>query len=151
MTLVALLRHVLILAVLSFFSFNVIAQSPQSQQADPHQLRLAKVEFKGLEHITSEQALDLSGLIIGDPITVEALDAVAQKLADSGLFGKMSYRIRSVKLDANVEFEVEELRSSIPVVFDNFVWFSDDELLAGVKSEMPSFNGTAPESGNAAE
>jgi len=58
-TLVALLRHVLILALLSFFSFTVTAQS---QQADPHQLRLAKVEFKGLEHITREQALDLSGL-----------------------------------------------------------------------------------------
>jgi outer membrane protein assembly factor BamA len=151
MTLVALLRHVLILALLSFFQFIVFAQSPQSQQADPHQLRLAKVEFKGLEHITREQALDLSGLIIGGPITVEALDAVAQKLADSGLFGKMSYRIRSVKQDADVEFEVEELRSNIPVIFDNFVWFSDDELFAGVKSEMPSFNGTAPESGNAAE
>jgi outer membrane protein insertion porin family len=152
MILLARLRQAFILVFLSFFgSLAAIAQTSQSQQAAPQQMRLAKVEFKGLEHITQAQALDLSGLVPGEPITVESLDTAAQRLVDSGLFGKMTYRIRSVKQDANVEFEVEELRGNIPVVFDNFVWFSEEELLAGVKSEMPSFNGTAPESGNAPE
>jgi hypothetical protein len=38
-----------------------------------------------------------------------------------------------------------------PVVFDNFIWFSDEELAAAIKREVPSFNGSAPDIGNTNE
>ena len=45
-------------------------------------------------------------------------------------------------------FIVEESRAgNSPVVFDNFVWFTDTELTEAVKREVPAFNGTAPNAG----
>jgi outer membrane protein assembly factor BamA len=121
------------------------------QDSPTQQFRLSKVDFKGLEHLTQEQAMEAGGLNIGDSITLDSIEVVAQKLMDSGLFGKLSYRIRSVKRDATVEFEVEELKGSLPVIFDNFVWFSDQELFNAVKAELPTFNGTTPDAGRSSD
>jgi len=32
-------------------------------------------------------------------------------------------------------------------VFDNFVWFTDEELNAAIKREVPSYTGTASDAG----
>src|SRR5919106_2745290 len=37
------------------------------------------------------------------------------------------------------------------VAFDNFIWFSDEELSAAIKREVPSFNGSAPNAGDTTE
>lgn len=126
-------------------SATALAQQPQQQ------IHLSRVEFKGLERITRDQALEASGLQVGESITVDSLDGAAQKLMDSGLFGKLSYRITSAKEAATVIFDVEELKANVPVVFDNFVWFSDEELFNAVKSELPTFNGTAPATGKSTD
>jgi outer membrane protein assembly factor BamA len=44
--------------------------------------------------------------------------------------------------EINVTFTVEEEKSSgFPVVFENFVWLTDDEIQSFIKKEVPSFNG----------
>src|SRR6185369_2999304 len=51
-----------------------------------------------------------------------------------------------------ITFQLEEVKGqSAPVVFDNFIWFSDEELAAAIKREVPSFNGSAPDIGNTNE
>jgi len=51
-----------------------------------------------------------------------------------------------------IVFQVEEAKSGqSPVVFDNFVWFTNDELVAAIKRAVPSFNGLAPDSGKMTE
>src|SRR4051812_27436744 len=89
----------------------LLATSPAAfgQNSPPQQFRLSGVNFNGLEHITREQAMEAGGLNIGDQVSLDSIEAAAQKLMDSGLFGKLSYKIRSVKTDATVEFEVEEI------------------------------------------
>ncbi len=58
----------------------------------------------------------------------------------------MSYRYHTVGGQSVVTFQVEELRGGqLPVVFDNLVWFSRDEVTAAVRRELPAFDGTAPE------
>jgi outer membrane protein assembly factor BamA len=39
----------------------------------------------------------------------------------------------------------------MPVAFDNFVWFTDEELREAIKRRVPAFDGTAPEAGNVTE
>src|SRR5262249_54475211 len=36
-------------------------------------------------------------------------------------------------------------------VFDNFAWFSEQEIIAEIRKDLPSFNGTAPESGDSVQ
>src|SRR5262249_10135150 len=41
----------------------------------------------------------------------------------------------------------EPVQPGIPCVFDNFVWFKDQEIVDEIRKDAPSFDGTAPESG----
>src|SRR5262245_11742010 len=34
-----------------------------------------------------------------------------------------------------------------PCVFDNFVWFKEQEIISEIRKDLPSFDGTMPESG----
>src|SRR5262245_51197873 len=93
------------------------------QQPSP---RLVKLEFEGIQRLTKDQLTKASGLESGQPVDVEALDAAAQRLLDSGLVRKLSYRLRTNANQATVIFEIEEAPSAKhPAVFDNFIWFTD--------------------------
>src|SRR4030095_3999829 len=39
-------------------------------------------------------------------------------------------------------------QQAIPCVFDNFVWFKDQEIIDEIRKDLPSFEGTAPEAGD---
>lgn len=136
---------------------RVVAQQQQTPPAaanaqaeeTPEKLKLMKIEFIGLGRVSREDALERSGLAVGQEVSLEALDEAAERLVRSGLFKRLGYRITGKAEGASLTFEVEEEASSMPVVFDNFVWFDDDELTAAVKRRLPSFDGTAPEAGRA--
>lgn len=111
--------------------------------------KIAKIETEGLQALTPETVISTSGLKIGETFSVDALDAAAERLLSSGLFKKVGYRTRNVAGDVTITFQLEEAKGQLsPVVFDNFIWFSDEELAAAIKREVPSFNGFAPDIGN---
>ncbi|MDT7540869.1 MAG: hypothetical protein QOE33_773 [Acidobacteriota bacterium] len=111
-------------------------------------MRLAKIELVGLQQLKQEEIVAASGLQVGQTFDVEMLDAAAEKLLASGLVTKLSYKLRERGGDATVTFEIVEAtrRGNLPVVFDNFVWFTPEEIAQGVRREVPAFDGTAPES-----
>lgn len=111
------------------------------------QLTLRRVEFVGLKKLTQPQAIDASGLKIGETVSPAVIDAAAEKLMASGLFRKLGYKLRTTATDATVIFEVEEVSRNLPVVFENFVWFTEDELARAIRQDVPFFDGTAPEAG----
>src|ERR1041385_5229602 len=121
----------------------IFAQTPR---------KIAGIETVGLETLTTESVIATSGLKIGDTFSVEATDAAAERLVSSGLFKKVGYRTRTAGSNVTITFELEETKGqSSPVVFDNFIWFSDEELAAAIKREVPSFNLSAPDIGNTNE
>ena len=108
-----------------------------------------KIEFEGLKRASNDELSSIVGLKVGEPFTLAALDAAAQRLMDSGRFKNISYRTRANKNRMVITFQVEEAAlGSSRVIFDNFIWFTDTELIAAVKRELPSFSGTAPDSGD---
>ena len=136
---------ILVLNFLALLSFA----SPVTPQGAR---RIARIEFEGLHNLTTENVIAMTGLKVGDPFSVSALDSAAQHLVDSGLFKNVGYRTRTVGTSVTVTFQVEEQKSNnSPVVFDNFVWFSDEELSTTVKHVLPSFNGSVPDTGNTTE
>ena len=114
--------------------------------------KIAGIETEGLQTLTAETVIATSGLKVGDTFSVNAIDAAAERLVKSGLFKRVAYRTRNTGGNVTITFQLEEIKGqSSPVVFDNFIWFSDDELAAAIKREVPSFNGTAPDAGNTNE
>jgi len=114
--------------------------------------KIAKIDIEGLQALTAETVIATSGLKIGDTFSVDAIDAAAQRLVDSGLFRKVGYRTRNAGANVTITFQLEEIKGqSSPVAFDNFIWFSDEELAAAIKREVPTFNGSMPDTGNTNE
>lgn len=113
--------------------------------------RLTKIDVVGLKRIPPAQVIAASELKIGQAVDPGLLDAAATKLMQSGLFKKLTYRVRGRAGEVTVIFEVEEANRSLPVVFENFVWFTDEQLGAAIRNDIAFFNGTAPEAGDATE
>src|SRR6185436_16990433 len=58
-----------------------------------------------------------------------------------------SYRVHTAGTQTIVTFQLEESAVSLPVTFENFVWFTDEEIVAAVRKDVSFFNGTSPASG----
>jgi outer membrane protein assembly factor BamA len=124
------------------------ASVARAQQPPAGRMRLAKIEVVGLQGLKEEQIVAASGLQTGQALTVEDFDAAAQKLLSSGLVSRVAYKLRERAGEAFLTFEVAEAgrAGNSPVVFDNFPWFTPEEIAAAVRRDVPAFDGTAPDS-----
>jgi outer membrane protein assembly factor BamA len=120
-------------------------------EAQPPRQQLSKIEVIGLKRLTQQHVIATSGLATGQTVDPKTLDVAAQKLIDSGLFKKVAYRLRGTGSQAIVTFTVEEAVRRMPVYFDNFVWFTDEEIYVAIRRDVTFFDGTVPEDGDTAE
>ncbi|OLE51890.1 MAG: hypothetical protein AUG51_20725 [Acidobacteria bacterium 13_1_20CM_3_53_8] len=125
----------------------LISSTTIAQQATA--MRLAKIEIVGLQRYQQEQIIAASGLQIGQHVDVAMFDAAAQKLLSLGIFKSVRFRYHFNDNQMTVTFQVEEAQGAFPVIFDNFVWFSNKELADAVRRELPVFDGTAPDTSGA--
>jgi outer membrane protein assembly factor BamA len=137
--------------VTALFALTLYTQPVRAQQPTQQAMRLERIEFKGLERVKQDEALEKSGLKVGQSVTIDELDVVANNLLASGLFKNLSYNIKGTTDKAVLTFTVIEQTWTMPVAFDNFVWFTDEELREAIKRKVPAFDGTAPEAGNVTE
>jgi outer membrane protein insertion porin family len=134
-----LTNHLLILLILIAGATHAIAQDTRV---------VDRIEFEGLQQIKAEEALATSGLKTGQAFKLDAIDAAAQRLLDSGIFNKIGYRTRTAGNKVTITFQVEEAGGGdFPVAFDNFIWFTDEQLMEAVRREIPLFSGRAPAAG----
>ena len=136
-------------AALLFAACLLLGPGPdaRAQQQPQQSIKLDRIEFKGLEKVKEPEALEKSGLAVGQTVDIDAVEAAANRLLESGLFTNLSYKLKGTTDKALLTFEVVERKWTMPVAFDNFVWFTDEELAAAVRRKLPAFDGTAPEAG----
>jgi outer membrane protein assembly factor BamA len=112
--------------------------------------KLAQVSASGSAKYSSAQIVSACGLKPGDVVTREDLQAAADRLAQLGPFRNVRYKFSSSGENVTLEFQLEDA-PSIPVLFDNFPWFSDEELHQALRDAVVFFDGTAPENGDILE
>ncbi|MGH9682384.1 MAG: POTRA domain-containing protein [Candidatus Acidiferrales bacterium] len=122
------------------------AASAKAQSAQGGDARLLSVDATGSSRFSSAQVAAATGLHTGESITREVLQAAADRLAHLGPFATVKYRFSSVESGVKVEYQVTDA-SSVPVVFDNFIWFTDAEIADELKKSVILFDGTAPPNG----
>jgi len=132
-------------------ALTLCAAPALARQDGKHVVKLERIEFKGLQKVKKEEALEKTGLAVGQSVSVDELDAVASRLLESGLFKGLDYSITGTTDKAVVTFTVSEQTGGMPVAFDNFVWFTDEELRDAIRRRVSSFDGTAPEGGTVTE
>ena len=128
---------------LTFFVFVLAAHAtPAAAQAG----KVVGVTVSGSARFPSAQIAAMSGLKPGDEATKEDIQAAADRLAELGPFLNVRYRFQSRGADVEIEFQVDDA-PTLPVSFDNFPWFTDEELTERLRQAIPFYDGTAPEQG----
>jgi len=131
------------LAFLLLFSLP-FACSSRTQTPDVT-ASLREVRIEGQKHLSEAQISGLTGLVLGSQVGRADLQAGADKLVQTGLFDKVSYRFET-RTGVVVTYHVEE-SPRIPAYFDNIAWFADSELADAIRKKIPYFDGTLPEGG----
>src|SRR5712692_9775250 len=108
--------------------------------------KIAEVKIQGLQKYPEPVVAEMSGLHPGDLVGREDLQAAADRLAQVGIFTSVSYQFQSRGDELRVTFRVEEA-PTVPVLFDNVPWFTDEELFAAIRKSLPWFEGAAPHQG----
>ncbi len=104
------------------------------------------VEVSGSKKFSSQQIAAAIGLRAGNIITREDLQAAADKLAALGLFANVQYHFTTVEAGVRATYEVSDA-PTVAVTFDNFPWFTDNELTTALKRTVLLFDGSAPQGG----
>ncbi|MGH9745649.1 MAG: POTRA domain-containing protein [Candidatus Acidiferrales bacterium] len=133
-----------IFALLAVSLISVEARTLTPAQAAGE--RLAAVIVTGSHRFKSQEIAGATGLRTGSTVTRDELQLAADRLARLGLFQNVQYKFSSGANGLTVEYELADA-PTVPVTFDNFPKFSDDELRTALKNAVVLFDGTAPENG----
>jgi len=89
-----------------------------------------------------------SGLQIGQTVSEDDFQQTVRRLGGSGAFTNVGYTFQYSPEGTRLELHVSDAPSFVPATFENLVWFSDDELVEKVHSEVPLFRGQLPITGD---
>lgn len=93
-----------------------------------------------------DQIIVASGLKVGDVVSAVQLQGAADRLAALGIFSAVNYRFSSKGDTISLEFHVQEAQT-YQLSFDNFPWFTDEEIAQAIRQDVGLFTDEAPESG----
>ena len=113
------------------------------------QYSIASVTFTHPGPYTTPELLAASGLEAGQSLLHDSLGNAAQRLLNTGLFtdATINYgntaRARIIVVDVH-PIPLDQL---LPTSFENFVWFTPEELTAGIHAHVPLYRGVASDAG----
>ncbi len=112
--------------------------------------KLIALKVTGTSRYTDKEILAASGLQMGQNAADGDFKEAVQRLGDSGLFSNVVYSYSSSNAGTRLEFQLADTDKSklVPARFENFVWFTDDELRTELQSRVPLFKEVLPIAGN---
>src|SRR6202023_688955 len=112
--------------------------------------KLVALKVTGTARYTNKEILAASGLQIGQNAADGDFREAAQRLGDSGLFNDVVYSYSASGAGVRLEMQLADTdhRKLVPAHFENFVWFTDDELRTALQSRVPLFKQLLPIAGS---
>jgi outer membrane protein assembly factor BamA len=113
--------------------------------------KLIEVKVTGSKRFSTEAVVAASGLQLGVTMNEEEYKKAARNLAETGAFSDIGYKFSYSSAGTKLELQLTDTAKWLPVHFEDFVWFSDDEMQAWIKEHVPLFTGDLPTSGRMPE
>jgi outer membrane protein assembly factor BamA len=135
----------LLLTSFLLFCGIVVPQSPAKTKLS---YKLLSVRVKGQSQFKEDQIIAASGLKLGQYAGEDEFKQASQRLGETGLFTNLTYSYHYSNAGCDLELQVAENDKLVPILFDNFVWFSDEELTGLLRRRLPLFDGRVPTGGN---
>lgn len=126
----------------------VFAQTHKPLSEMPASARqLIAVKVIGSKRFSEQDIAAATGLQLGTPVNDDDFKRAARRLGDLGVFTDIAYSFSYSPAGTKLEFRVVDADKFVPVRFEDFVWFTDQELLGRIKQHAPLFDGELPLSG----
>ena len=137
---------VLFLFLLSAMALAQTARKSASSIAAGDQ-KLIAVHVTGTNRYTREEVIAASGLEIGKVASDDDFQQATKRLGESGFFSKAGYSYSYSPSGTKLELQLSDTEKLVPAHFENFVWFTDQELLDKIHQHLPMFKGQVPVGG----
>lgn len=141
------MMNIFILMISLFLAGPAGAMSAQNNPAEDKTFQLAAIDVVGLKRLPAEPVKSLTGLKVGQTVSVRDLRKASECLGKTGLFANAGYRFTFAGDKLRVQFRVEEKADFLPCYFDNLFWLSDGDLERILRTNVLAYDGSAPEGG----
>jgi len=128
-----------------------VASSGQKTAKANLSYKLLRIHVKGTSQIQEAEVIAASGLKLGQYASENDFKQAIEMLGNTGLFTDLTYSYHYSPDGCDLEIQTTENAELLPIIFDNFVWFSDDELIAQLHHHLPLFSGRLPVNGDLAD
>jgi outer membrane protein insertion porin family len=132
------------------FASGVAAQKHPAKASPDSPGKLIAVKVSGTTRFSDKEILAASGLQIGKNASDGDFKEVVQRLGECGLFADVAYSYSSSDSGTKLELQLADVDAAklVPASFENFVWFTDEELHAAIEKDVPLFKNLLPIGGN---
>jgi outer membrane protein assembly factor BamA len=113
--------------------------------------KLVDIKITGTKHFSHDEIVAASGLKIGDSVTDDDFKRASQRLGETGVFTDVVYGYSYSPVGTKLELQLTDSDKFVPVRFENFVWFTDEELGTELRNRVPLFRGEVPVAGSLLE
>ncbi len=148
-------RPVFLVLIFLFLSLAAAQKpsTPRGKAAPPSATKLIALKVTGTNRYTDKEILAASGLQLGQNAADGDFKEAVQRLGASGLFSEVVYSYSSSDAGVKLDLQLTDIDQTklVPVHFENFVWFTDDELQAAAQPYVPLFKRLLPLTGNLPE
>ena len=144
----------LLLTLALFVPLPLPAQSVYTQKpAQIHESnrKLIAIKVTGSKRYSQDQIALATSLQLGSIISEDDFKKAARRLGDTGAFTDIAYTFSYSSAGTKLEFHVTDNEQLVPIRFEDFVWFTDDELQRTLKERVPLYSGQLPLSGRLPE
>jgi outer membrane protein insertion porin family len=145
-------RSLLFICLLSFQLFtSAAAQKHSTAKNSPDTPgKLIALKVTGTSRYSDKEILASSGLQMGQNVAEGDFKEAVQRLGECGMFTDVAYSYSFSSAGTKLELQLAVVDSSklVPALFENFVWFTDDELRAAIQKNVPLFKDLLPIGGN---
>lgn len=136
----------LMILLLCGLSSPAIAQKSLSQ-LPASERQLIAIKVTGSKRFSEEAVAAESGLQLNTTVTDDDFKRAARHLGDTGAFTDIGYKFSYSSAGTKLELQVTDADKFVPARFEDFVWFTDEEMRHRIKDHIPLYDGELPLSG----
>ncbi len=139
-----------VLLLLSSGTLGAPSSSGAGKTSPPTVFKLIAITVTGTRRYSDKEIIAASGLELGQSVAEGDLKEAVRRLGDTGMFSQVAYTYSYSGNETKLELQLTDIdgKKLVPVFFENFVWFTDAELLGALQKTRPLFKQVLPVAGN---
>jgi outer membrane protein assembly factor BamA len=112
---------------------------------------LVRIVATGSSRYSPEDVARASGLTVNTQVTMGDLQNAANRLGTCGAFSTVQFVYKPLRDGVEADFQVKDAEKFLPALFENVIWFSDQDLERELRQALPLYAGLVPLSGTMAD